>query len=269
MGRPRSARQQRKAERELEVLLVAQRLQGQSEGRTAAIAAIIQTAAAGIIAQQYAQISSTVLSGGLVAGAEALRKALQGSWSLVWKAALTGPIEALFNEAEIQTDQGKYRPPFDTNRPGFAEFLDNYVEDLSQKLNATTGDAISEVLEEAKQGGWSVDKTAGRIREVAPETSRQRARTISRTELLRASRSAAHFKAERSGVVAGRRWRDSNDNRVREEHEKLDGEYAAMGEPFSNGQMVVGETDVNCRCTAEFVIDAAILGGETAANAVE
>ena len=48
-------------------------------------------------------------------------------------------------------------------------------------------------------------------------------------------------------------WVDSGDDRVRAEHAIMNGETQPINQPYSNGQMVPGETDFNCRCTERFV----------------
>lgn len=47
-------------------------------------------------------------------------------------------------------------------------------------------------------------------------------------------------------------WIDSGDSRVRDEHAAQNGETVPINEPYSNGQMVPGEGDYNCRCTERF-----------------
>ncbi len=47
-------------------------------------------------------------------------------------------------------------------------------------------------------------------------------------------------------------WVDSGDGRVRDEHAAMNGETVPINEPYSNGQMVPGDSDFNCRCTERF-----------------
>jgi hypothetical protein len=54
------------------------------------------------------------------------------------------------------------------------------------------------------------------------------------------------------GIVDGDRlmktWVGVMDDRERPEHVAMEGETVPFGEPFSNGQMIPGDSDYNCRC---------------------
>jgi hypothetical protein len=87
------------------------------------------------------------------------------------------------------------------------------------------------------------------------------AETQARTFALDAQRQGqrnAWLSAVDDGLVDGDQlthtWVDSNDDRVRPEHAEMDGETQPVDMPYSNGQMVPGETDFNCRCTERFTV---------------
>ena len=228
-----------------EKLLAAGIATGEKRGRLRTIALILEAQAAAIIAEQYSQVAAAVASGGVVAGSKALAQGLKGMWSGMWRTALYAPILMLFEQAELDTDQGKYQPPFDVRRPGFGEFLESYLDNLSNLLNETTRSNISEVLEEAKREGYSVDRTAQRIREESSDVSQNRARFIARDQLLKASKGGASAKARLSGVVVTKSRHDSNDAKVRDTHREWDGEKVGINELYSSGEMFPGEEEFN------------------------
>lgn len=81
------------------------------------------------------------------------------------------------------------------------------------------------------------------------------AKTHARTTALdaqRAGQQATWGDAIDRGVIDADRvvrvWTTVKDSKVRPEHQKMHGEEAAWGEPYSNGQTVPGETEYGCRC---------------------
>ncbi len=58
------------------------------------------------------------------------------------------------------------------------------------------------------------------------------------------------------GMQLQRTWRGVLDDRERPEHVAMEGETVPMDEPYSNGQMVPGDDEYNCRCVEQFSIAA-------------
>lgn len=58
------------------------------------------------------------------------------------------------------------------------------------------------------------------------------------------------------GIADARRirrtWVDSDDSRVRPEHEDMDGETIGFWDTYSNGQSIPGDSDFNCRCVERY-----------------
>lgn len=52
-----------------------------------------------------------------------------------------------------------------------------------------------------------------------------------------------------------KRWVAIPDSRTRDEHREMNGETVHFDEPFSNGQMIPGESEYNCRCTVRYFQD--------------
>lgn len=246
----------------MERALVAGLAEGERRGRLSTIAAIIEATAAALIGAHYAEVASQVLSGGIRGASEALRLASESSWRAAWAAGFRGVFQEVMNAAELPTNKGTYRPPFDTSRPGFAEFLDDYTYRFAEQVNSTSRDAIAEVLREAQAGGYSVEKTAQRLEEEAADVSRTRAKTIARTELNNAARAGAFAKARLSGVVAGKTWMHSLQPNPREEHLAQDGVTVGIDERFPDGSLYPDA--INCRCTLRFEIADEVLGERSA-----
>jgi SPP1 gp7 family putative phage head morphogenesis protein len=85
------------------------------------------------------------------------------------------------------------------------------------------------------------------------------AETNTRTAALDAQKLANHLSWEEavaSGRIDGgalfKRWATVRDDRVRPEHQAMEGEVVKWDEYYSNGQMVPGESDYNCRCLSVF-----------------
>jgi SPP1 gp7 family putative phage head morphogenesis protein len=79
------------------------------------------------------------------------------------------------------------------------------------------------------------------------QVSESRARLIARDQVGKLYGELAQARQENLGIDAFT-WRTSEDERVRPEHEELDGKKFAWSDPPSEG--IPGEP-INCRCTAE------------------
>lgn len=69
--------------------------------------------------------------------------------------------------------------------------------------------------------------------------------------------------ARQSGVVSGRVWLTSLDDRVRDSHREAHGQKVGLDEPFIvggnacevPGECGVPEEDIQCRCVQQFVLE--------------
>lgn len=77
-------------------------------------------------------------------------------------------------------------------------------------------------------------------------------------DALKAGQRLAWEDAIRRGIIDRdrlyRTWLDSRDQRVRPEHVLMHGETRQFDERYSNGQLVPGETEWNCRCRERFFV---------------
>lgn len=81
------------------------------------------------------------------------------------------------------------------------------------------------------------------------------AESHARTTMLNASKQAQQASwqsAVDGGIIDGsllwKEWITVGDSRVRPDHVEMRGETAPFDQPYSNGQVVPGESDWNCRC---------------------
>jgi hypothetical protein len=102
------------------------------------------------------------------------------------------------------------------------------------------------------------------------------AESVARTAVMDAQKMGQEM-AVRQAIEAGfldgarmvKTWVTVGDDRVRDEHYAMEGETVKWDEPFSNFEMVAGESTYNCRCVVRYTQDRAgrsTIGPSTAAR---
>lgn len=139
---------------------------------------------------------------------------------------------------------------------------------LVKHANATTQNMIAAQLEKGTAEGESVDQLAKRIEGVF-RVRRKHARTIARTEVLKASQEAQVAGFETSGVVQKKQWNTSMDAAVRDDHAAIEGQTVGLRETFvlGNGEhahapgvgpghgQLSAKNSINCRCFVTPVLE--------------
>jgi phage portal protein BeeE len=138
---------------------------------------------------------------------------------------------------------------------------------LVKHANATTQNLIARQLSEATAEGEGVDQIAKRIKGVF-RTRRHHARTIARTEVLKASQEAQVAGFEASGVVEKKQWNTSMDAAVRDDHAEAEGQVRGLRELFTVGgelaeapgigaghSQLSARNSINCRCFVTPVLE--------------
>lgn len=133
------------------------------------------------------------------------------------------------------------------------------LEEAVLPISATTKERIQTVLNRAVAEGWGVDTVIEELQgEVFREMTRNRARTIVRTETVRAMNYGTLAAANDSEFEQEKYWIAVNDNRTRRTHRHVtgvDGERRDLTAPFSNDLQFPGDPNgeaketINCRCT--------------------
>jgi SPP1 gp7 family putative phage head morphogenesis protein len=125
----------------------------------------------------------------------------------------------------------------------------------------TTRDAIKATVADALANDEGTPEIARRLLGLyrhwaSPDDSAitvPRAYLIARTEVGRAASfgtwEGARQASEELGITIERTWITSRDDRVRDEHQALDGETVGLDEAFSNGRHYPDEP--NCRCDVQ------------------
>jgi hypothetical protein len=96
-------------------------------------------------------------------------------------------------------------------------------------------------------------------RKMVAHNAEAQARTVT-LQAQKAGQRMSWEDAIERGVVPRERlmkqWRTVRDSRVRPEHQEMEGEVVHFDAPFSNGQIVPGESDWLCRCLARYFLAA-------------
>lgn len=177
---------------------------------------------------------------------------------LFFEAALVAAIrgaaaefgEVVFNELGVGIS-------FDVFNPVVGEAIQSMAASSSKLIAGSTREKLRATLRQGLEAGESTGDLVKRIREVlGPETSAARARTISRTEIVRASNFGT-TEAHRQAGITEREWLATEDENVRSSHAELDGQTRGIDAPFDSpsgaqamypGDFGVAAEDINCRC---------------------
>lgn len=122
--------------------------------------------------------------------------------------------------------------------PRVVSILEHQAVSFAQRVNATTLKQLSAVITDALAEGFAegeaLSTRAKRIEQAVGEAfdlRRKHAKTIARTETLRATQKAQTEGYRQSGVVAQKRWNTSRDDAVRDSH-RIDGQTVGLDETF-------------------------------------
>lgn len=217
-------------------------------------------------------IASVVKSIHLDAGKYSARKTRQEITRETVKR--TGAAKGLAGgcEPSLQLKEGYDEMPYplELKRTGFG-FNERMVSEIQEyfrlhllekavlPISATTKARIETVLNKAVVEGWGVDRIIQELQSSEfLDMTKRRARTIVRTETVRASNFGTLAAAHHSEFEQVKIWIAVNDARTRRSHKHgtgVDGEERDLLSPFSNGLMFPGDPDgpaeevISCRCT--------------------
>lgn len=156
------------------------------------------------------------------------------------------------------------------------EWFERYTLKFAQEVTKTTGDSISELLQQGQREGWSHGTISKNLDQVFTQwkqggqsnqdfawldarTPQHRRDLIARTETMRASNSGSYHIFQESGMKQ-KEWVSTHDGRTRSSHLAADGQQVPMDGFFNVGGYKMlhphdssmgaptGEV-VNCRCT--------------------
>ncbi len=131
-------------------------------------------------------------------------------------------------------------------------------------INETTKNALRGTLGDGIRAGEGIPALSKRVSDTFDAAKGHRAVVIARTEVVGSSSFASRSAYEMSGIIPGKQWLATGDDRTRDTHDQLDGVIVATGQEFQSssgataqqpGGFGVGEEDVQCRCDLAPVTD--------------
>jgi len=160
---------------------------------------------------------------------------------------------------------------------GLAPNQEEAIRNFERMLRAGDREALSRALRDKRfdatlakalgKGGTGL--TDAQVRTMTDAYRRRmiafNAETHARSAALDINRLAQRLSWEdaiEAGVVDRtrlmRKWITVGDSRVRDEHREMEGKEAAFDEPYSNGEMIPGDSTFNCRCVERYFLSPAV-----------
>ena len=179
-----------------------------------------------------------------------------------FKVAVSSGLEQGMNPRDIARGLRQY--------VGLTEYDARIISTFELQVRANPAAALQRALRDARYDGTlqrAVDGTAtlteGQVAAMRDAYVRRlenwRAETWSRTAannaVKEANLTAWQNSADALGITRAnveKGWSTTIDGREREEHAAMNDEWVPIDEPFSNGDMIPGEGDWNCRCVMLF-----------------
>lgn len=155
---------------------------------------------------------------------------------------------------------GSFEMAFDISNPEVQEFLDAYSIRLAEEINTTTNAALRVSVSAGYDAGETMGEIADRVAGVYDAAEGYRSLLIARTETVRGMNYAAEAVYQQSGVVEGKEWLVTEDDRTCEMCLEMSEQVRALGDTFADkGDSVagveLGYEDIvapplhpNCRC---------------------
>jgi SPP1 gp7 family putative phage head morphogenesis protein len=192
------------------------------------------------------------------------------AWAEFLRATWQGIVEEIGKETynNLKSAAGFEIKAEDAFNPWEAT-IQNYIKSTAAskvvKMHHSSKKAIRNIIDKQRADDATLDQIAKAINDKYKDFSRYRAFRIARTEIVGASNYASIKSAEQSEVVDFKEWASSGDKRVRESHEKVDGQKIPLDERFKNGLLFPadysadkpGET-IQCRCTLVYFTKQAV-----------
>lgn len=184
-----------------------------------------------------------------------------------WNRDMIPVLQSIYKRAGLLGAVSEYRNLLSDTRDakyrGFGfnqEWVDQVLEYLQLHIlnkavipiTETTKSFILNVIETAVQEGWSIERIAQRI--MRTDILDARARTIARTETIRAANVGHVVGAKKFPYEVTKGWLAARDHRTRHSHRLVNGQKVEEDEKFSNGLLFPGDPEgaasevINCRC---------------------
>lgn len=133
--------------------------------------------------------------------------------------------------------------------PNMTPLIDGWRKDSVARVTAMADDQLDKIEDILSEGfGRRAESIAKDIERQLDDVSASRAELIARDQVLTLNAKITEFRQVASGIEEYV-WTTSNDERVRDEHEALEGETFSWDEGGDPEEGHPGEA-INCRCTA-------------------
>lgn len=144
---------------------------------------------------------------------------------------------------------------FDVRNPRVVELIDEKLHKFSFYVNDATTDLLREQFKAGLAEGEGIPQLRERVEAVFGFSEKVRTERIARTEVIGTVNKGSYEAMLISDVVKEKTWLATRDDRTRDSHILIDGEFVALKSRFSNGLLHPGdwagppEEIINCRCT--------------------
>jgi len=189
-----------------------------------------------------------------------------------WKTLMTGVYVAVMEDFGQETGEALSKSigptsrkfEFDPWMDNVREWIETTVAEKVTLISQTTKNMIKQQIALGFEEGDSTVEIAERLQRQYRDFSVRRAMTIARTEVVSASNYGSFAGALQTGLDFQKVWLSSRDDRVRDDHQEMDGVAVGKQElfvlPDGSKVMVPGDSSegasatqtINCRCTTVF-----------------
>jgi hypothetical protein len=147
-------------------------------------------------------------------------------------------------------------------------YFEGDILNTSEGITDTTRNLIRVVMQIANEEGRGFDWITDQLVKESYDLTRNRSRLIARTETVTSANQAAYFAAAKNGLMMKKEWLSAMDNRVRTDHELVNGSVIDMEDFFTiggtkmllpgaktqqNGLPSLAKEVCNCRCTVLYL----------------
>ena len=134
---------------------------------------------------------------------------------------------------------------FNIDDPLVQEYLTDYVFTFANNINTTTEELLREAMKSGMSDGLGMSGIAEKIEGLYDTWGKWRSMLIARTETIRASNRAAAMAYRQSGVVSGKEWLVTKDDRLCPLCAPLNGKVIDLDKNFfdKGSEYTIGEAD--------------------------
>lgn len=158
---------------------------------------------------------------------------------------------------------------FDLLNEKALKFLEDKKIKFAIKVADTTHKAIINELSEGFEKSESIQELSNRIKDM-PEFDMKRATVVARTEIISSSNAGTLQGYKESGVVIGKEWSSTKDERTRDHHKDVEGQRVALDNPFivdgdlldypgDNSYDAKASNVIQCRCSLKPILEGEVI----------